>query len=239
MIRQIKKHKNNVISKSLNLTSFRKYVFLFLLASVQLFSDATNWQTIVIPNICTFEIPNTMEIQAGTYKKISDKLAKEVLEINLNESSVVAQQKGLNEFGKEGFKNYSRIIVETEYGKLGDYEKINTRIVASKKELQVLDVTIKNDFLTEAEKMISKGMNMKLLSWKPVKIETINGISMIKSQYTRTMDDKPEVMVMIFLIQNNDRLHKVTISYRISEEKLWKNDLEKVIYSFKFNPINK
>ena len=198
-------------------------------------SSTNIWQTVSIPNLGTFQIPPSMEIQAGTYKEASDAIQRKI-QIPINDDRVVIQQKRLNEYNKKAFQSYTRILVETDYGQSGEYENITTHIDASKQELQALDTTFRKEMEESFSKISSTTpISTKLLSWTPVSIVQINGISMIKLQYTRSMNNGPSVLVNLFLVQNNDRMHRITVSYRQSDANLWKNDLDKVIYTFKFN----
>jgi len=212
-----------------------KLLILLFFLKVQLFASIINWHTISMPAVGTFQIPPSMEIQAGKYKEISDGFQQKI-QIPFDTGRVVAQQKRLNEYDKKAFQSYTRILVETDYGSPGDYENINTRIKASRLELQELDNTFREGIEESFSKISSTSpMTMKLLSWTPVSIVQINGVSMIKIQYTRTVNNAPAALVNIFTVQNNDRMHRITVSYRQSDANLWKNDLDKVIYTFKFN----
>lgn len=206
-----------------------------LILSIQLFSSTNMWQMVSMPNVGTFQIPSSMEIQAGTYKEISDNFQRKI-QIPFNEDRVVIQQKRLNEYNKKAFQSYTRILVETDYGQPGEYENITTHIDASPQELQELDSTFRKEVEGSFSTISSTTpMSIKLLSWTPLKIVQINGISMIKLQYTRSINDGQSALVNLFLVQNNDRMHRIAVSYRQSDANLWKNDLDKVIYTFKFN----
>ena len=213
-----------------------RYTVSFLILTVSLNASTANWQTVSMPNICTFKIPSSMEIQSGVIKKFSDKLYKEILELPIDPNRVIAQQKHLNKANKKAFKSYARIIVDTEYGRKGDYEKISTQYTASKFELRELNGIFRQEVETEFENINAKGkMIMQLLSWYPTKLVQINGVSMIHIRYSRTVNNGPEVLVNMYIVQNNDRMHRITISYRLQNTKLYKNDLAKVINTFKFN----
>ncbi len=201
-----------------------KYILSLLLFLVSAQASTKDWQIISMPNICTFKIPKTMEIQAGTYKKISDKFHVEVLELPIDSTRVLAQQKDLNRYKKKAFKTYPRIIVETEYGRKGDYEKITTQLTATKFELRELGGIFRQKMEAELRKISAKGkIKIKLISWFPVKLVEINGVSMIHLNYTRTVNDGPEALVNLFIVQNDDRMHRITISYRISNAYLSSN----------------
>jgi len=44
----------------------------------------------------------------------------------------------------------------------------------------------------------------------------------------------PPVIVAIYIVQNFNMMHTITLSYRETEQNLWKADFEKVIYTFDF-----
>jgi hypothetical protein len=85
-----------------------------------------------------------------------------------------------------------------------------------------------------ASQSTAKGMKMEILSWQPTKIVRISGVDALKITYTRSINDGPQAIVNIYTVQNNDFMHRITISYRLSEESLWANDLARVINTFKF-----
>ena len=213
----------------------RKYIIVYLVLILNLFAGSS-WQVVSIPNVCTFKIPDTMEVQAGTYKIISDRLQREILELPVDASRVIAQQKNLNSYTKQAFKeeNYARIMVETDYEKKGDYENISTRLEATKLELKELSDLYKNEMINAFAKINSKGkIQQKLLVWYPLKIVNINGISMVKVSYKRSVNGRKPVLVNMYIVQNNDRLHRITIAHKINNTD-YEDDLNKVIATFRF-----
>lgn len=194
----------------------------------------TTWETVSIPGICTFQIPPTVEIQKGTYKRIVDQFKKMVLEISESPDRVVAQPKGINDFDPTALKKYCRIIVETERGTKGDYAKLDEPLLVSEAELKELDKEFKNQFEQHAAMWNAKGVKWTILSWQPVKITRVNGVNALVITYTRSINDAPSVLVRVYMIQNNDIMHSIAISYRESEKEIWADDLERVINTFKF-----
>ena len=85
----------------------------------------SGWERIYIKNTGYFDLPPTMEIQKGKYKEIADENRKI---IGFDASQITAQQKGFNEISKIGFEKYARIMVETIFGSVGDFEKSNFNI---------------------------------------------------------------------------------------------------------------
>lgn len=213
-----------------------RYIISFLVLTVSLNASTANWQTVSMPNICTFKIPSSMEIQSGVIKFFFDKVHKEILELPTDPNRVIAQQKHLNNANKKAFKSYARIIIDTEYGRKGDYEKISTQYTVSTFELRELNGIFRQEVEAEFENINTKGkMIMQLISWYPTKLVQINGVSMIHIRYSRTVNNGPEALVNMYIVQNNDRMHRITISYRLQNTKLYKDDLAKVIDTFKFN----
>lgn len=192
------------------------------------------WQTVSIPGICTFQIPASVEIQKGTYKQINDKFRGIFLEIETSPDRVVAQPKGINSFDPQARKLYCRIIVETDRGSRGDYSSIDDPLAVSQPELDEVDEILKQEIQNAAALYTSKGMKMTITSWEPVKIVRVNGVDALRTTYTRRINDSPPVIVNMFMIPNNDCMHKITVSYRLAEKDRWATDLSKVPDTFKF-----
>lgn len=205
---------------------------LVALTSLAVQAQGTNWETVSIPGICTYQIPPTLEIQAGKYKTISDQFHKKILEITHTPDSVVAQPKGINVFNQKALKRYCRVMVETRRGKAGDNPKLDEPMAVSAADLREVNESYKSNIYNSAAAL--KGMKMKILSWLGTKVARVNGVDAILATYTRSVNDAEPVMVRMYTIANNDAVHTITISYRESERQLWANDLNKVVESFKF-----
>jgi hypothetical protein len=211
-------------------------VALVLLAGVLATqAQETTWETVSIPGLCTFQIPPTVEIQKGTYKLITDQFQKMILEIDKSPDCVVVQPKGINDFDPVALKKYCRIIVETERGTKGDYAKLDEPLLVSEAELKEFDKEFWNQVEQQAAAMYAKGVKMTILSWQPIKITRVNGVDALLITYTRSTNDAPSVLVQVYMmIQNNDVMHTIAISYRESEKDIWADDLGRVINTFKF-----
>jgi hypothetical protein len=68
-------------------------------------------------------------------------------------------------------------------------------------------------------------------------VEKINGVSCIHIGYKRQLHDKPFVLVHIYYFHNNDRVHALTLSYRLSEVDYWREDFAKILKSFRITTI--
>ena len=188
------------------------------------------WERIYIKNVGSFDLPPTMEVQKGKYKEFVDEIKKIK---GFDATQLTAQQKGLNEFGKEGFEKYARVMVETTFGSVGDFEKLNFNIATyTQADISELNTTYKQQI---QQSFIGTGL--KLIEWYPLKLEKVNGMSCIHISYKRQLQDKPFVLVHIYYFHNNDRMHSLTLSYRLSEVDYWKSDYATILKSFRITNI--
>jgi hypothetical protein len=218
----------------LTLLSIRTPLYLLVFGATATYAQDATWETVSVPGICTYQIPPTVEIQQGTYKRFNDQFRKTVLEIETSPDRVVAQPKGINDLDSLALKRYCRIIVETDRGAKGDHVKLDEPLALSTAELTELDKQLEARNRQAAVLSTSKGMKMVVLCWRPAKLVRVNGVDAIMTTYSRSMNDAPPVLVRMYMIQNNDYLHTITISYREEERELWSDDLGKVVHTFKF-----
>ena len=197
-------------------TLLSQFMLALIIAASGLAQDQT-WKVVSIPGVCTYQIPPTVEIQKGLYKKITkpvvDEYIKEILEINKLHDRVVAQQKGINSFNPKSFKRYCRIIVETEYGKRGEFLNLDDPLALSPGELEEVNTDIKSALQILSDATQSTVGEMKILTWNHVKIVRVSGADALKISYTRSVNKAPPVLVNTYIIQNNNTLHKITLSY--------------------------
>jgi hypothetical protein len=193
-------------------------------------SIPVGWERIYIKNVGYFDLPPTMEVQKGKYKEFVDEIKKIK---GYDATQLTAQQKGLNEFGKEGFEKYARVMVETTFGSAGDFEKYNFNIA----EITQTDITELNSIYKQQIQQSFLGTSLKLIEWYPLKVEKINGVSCIHISYKRQLQDKPFVLVQIYYFHNNDRMHALTLSYRLSETDYWRADFVTILKSFRMTNI--
>jgi hypothetical protein len=133
----------------------------------------------------------------------------------------------LNSGDKSGFSSYARIILETTIGNYGDFEKLSTKISASAEELKELSTQLKSQ--TE---LSFSGTGLKLINWYGVQIVSINGRSALKISYLRQLNDNPYVTVSMYQFQNNDRMHRLTMSYKQQDAATWKTLYTNILNSF-------
>lgn len=211
-----------------------KLVYLFLLICFNSLSQI-EFDNYALSGIGSISIPNTMELQSGMYKEIHDKLeekASEIMKFEITGNKIVFQQKGLNELEKYAFTTYARIMLETEIGKPGEYQKATSKIAPTSSELQELSAEIKQQVA-----VAFKGTALRMIDWYGCSFVIINGKQFMKISYKRQLADNPEVHVDLYRIQNYDRMHTLTIAYRVSDSEVVKPIFTKVVNSFKLTDV--
>lgn len=189
------------------------------------------WNRQYIKDVGFIDVPASMELMSGTYKEFNNQILKQ---LEIEAPQVIFQQKGLNDYSSETFKHYVRVILETQVGKLGEFEKLNfnpTKITNS--ELNEL-----NQFFKEKTTSDLNSIHQNIISWYPIKIEKINGMCCLHVSYQRRLNDNPIVLVNTYIFQNHDRIHSLTLSYRMNETEIWKDDLDTILKSFRITNIH-
>jgi hypothetical protein len=202
----------------------------------QLDLPSKGWKRIELKEIGSIDLSPSLEIQGGKYKEFNAKARQsmgEYLKINFDQPKLTIQPKGVNEFNQKALKNYIRIMIETIPGEDGDFDKINEEINISKKELTELSQEFKNQILQSFS-----GTTLKLIEWYPTEIVELNNMSAIRISYKRQLKNQPYVLVEIYRIQNFDRMHSLTISYREKEKSIWKDIISETKKSYRITNIN-
>lgn len=183
-----------------------------------------------LKDLGTILIPVTMELQGGVYKSLSDGFSREQgYDVS---GDVIFQQKGLNDLKFKEINTYARVMIGTEQGTPGSYEKLTTKLKATPAELRTLGASLKQELVNSFE-----SMGMRLLRWDGASIATVNGRTALKIAYLRQVEDKPPVYVEVYQFHNYDRSHRLTISYRERDAGIWKNSLERTKNSFKITNV--
>lgn len=193
------------------------------------------WKRIEMTDIGSIDLAPELEIQGGDYKEFNARLRDKMgqyIKLDFSQPKMTLQPKGINEFNQQSPKGYTRIMVETILGNEGDFNKINEQIEISDSELSELNTEFRNQIIQSFQRTA-----LKLIEWYPVEIVELNNMSAIKTSYKRQLKDRPHVIVEIFRIQNFDRMHSLTTSYREKEKSLWKPIIKKTKESFRITNI--
>ncbi len=184
------------------------------------------WTRQFIKDLGLIDIPPSMELMSGTYKECNNQILKQ---LEIEAPQVIFQQKGLNAYSSETFKHYVRVILENQVGKLGEFEKLNFNpSKISNSELNEL-----NQFFKEKTTSDLNSIHQNIIHWYPIKMEKVNGMSCLHVSYQRRLNDNPIVLVNTYIFLDHDRIHSLTLSYRINETDIWKDDLDTILKSFR------
>ncbi len=203
-------------------------IFVLLLTTFHLASFKELNQILNIDYLGKILLPEEMEIQAGQLKELTEAYAKD-LHGNLdNHQSLVFQQKGLNSADSNSFKTYARVVVDTYKGKKETYKKLSQTNNLNNDDIEFY----KNNFEIQVQNIWPRA-KMKLIRSNEILISTVGNNYCTKHSYIRQLENSPPVFVEVFRIQNNDRVHLITFSYRIKDETQWKKVMEKILNSIK------
>lgn len=194
-----------------------------------------SWSMVSIPETCSFRIPPTMELQEGAYRVLSDAYRGRHFQANSATARNVIQQKGLNANDASAKSRYVRIIIETQTAKRGDYLVLGSSLSEfQQSDIAELDSIAKMAFQREIDQATAAGLQPKLKSWSGTRIVSLNGVECFVTEYTRALGTSPDVFVQLYRIMNNDRMHSVSVSYRLQERAIWEADLATLINSLHF-----
>ncbi|NHB70374.1 hypothetical protein [Perlabentimonas gracilis] len=83
-----------------------------------------------------------------------------------------------------------------------------------------------------------KQLKTKIIKWYPLEISNIGVYSTIKVSYIRQMETEKPVYVVSYNFFNYNEIVEITLSYRLEDESIWKDDFQEIIKSFKFLKLN-
>lgn len=211
----------------------KTFFFIFVILGQLAFSQA--YTKYYLKKIGSVDISDVLELRSGNFNKIMDSAFKSIekkFAIELNDNRIVFQQKGLNEFSKTGFSDYVRVIIETEYGGPGDYEKARSTITLSTSEISELNSQLKNQINSSFQ-----NTGLTVVKWLGVSMQRINGNIAIKTAYIRQLNSNPPVVVNIYQFHNYDRIYSLTTSFRKEQAAFWIPKMNKIVNSFTIHNI--
>ncbi len=192
----------------------------------------SGWKRINIKDIASIDLPPGMEIQGKNFKELTNKL-KSIWDIEFGEPKIIFQPKGVNSSELESLGKYARVMYETTNGNAGDYQKLTEIISMNNVELDELNIYLKNQFIEEFKKT-----PLRIIEWYPIQIIEVNGMSSLYISYKRQLSDKPFVRVDTYKFFDYNKIHSLTLSYRIIEKDLWENKLNQALKSFRIIKFN-
>ncbi len=200
-------------------------------------SIPSGWVTYSIHGVCSFAIPNTMEVRLENsfhsrfVKSVHQSSFYEMLcnecDLFLEEAKLVLQPKGLNEdpFSddyRNANKSYGRIIINFSYDDFLLQEDVRE---LAPSELTVLDTLWRNRMKEGLECMDKCASFKGSFTWYPFRKENFCGLSALVEEYNRPGTDI-ETHVRCHIFFYDGKCLKVTTSYNLKHEEKYKDDFK-------------
>ena len=195
----------------------------------------TGWETYSIPGVCSFAIPNTMEVrledsfQGRFVKSIHQSSFYELMcnecDLFIEEAKLVLQPKGLNgdpfsdEFRKAN-NSYGRIIFNFTYDDFLTQEDLSG---VHPSELTILDTLWRNEAKEEIDCMGKFWGFDGSFSWFPLRKEKYSGLYTLVTEYNRP-GTGVETHVREYKFFYGGRFLRITTSYNLSQEEKYRDD---------------
>ena len=184
-----------------------------------------------IKDVGYISIPNNMELQTGTAKKIAEDEIKQLsykYHYLVADDRVAFRQKGISDDISKNNSLYAGITIQTFFGKC---MKQTDDYSFTPEKLSEIDALFKQ----QVDALSNKAGF--LVIWAGTSIVKINNSYAIKNLYIRKMDNEPNISVNMYQFQNNDRLHQIILSYKQEDSTIWKPLFSEVINSFNLTNI--
>lgn len=218
-------------------------------------TPSEGWQGVMIEGLGTIDIPNALEVQSDEYAQfagriwdefsLTDETAKKIEKARRKEAKaaadipgtlpegqlgrVVLQPAGMNVFDPKATEHYFRIIIETDRANIGDVGGLDDRLDLSELELD------------EASKMFESSIPPQfrntVIEHYPAQVAKAGAADAVCVGYRRRGLRGP-VVVTKYMVQNYDRMHFLTISYRESEGTIWRQYVPAILSSLRFSHVN-
>ncbi len=207
-------------------------------SNVPVSDEYSNWTKFNIKGIGSILIPPSLELRKdGSVVALLANDIKENYEkvFNIGEikSAIIFQPVGMNALKKEAINLYSRVLIDLDRGKSGDfYTNLELKNLTASELSRINEV-----YKTSIIDMLSK-IDSKLLEWTPIRVESSNGAPYLKTEYLRQAGENHPVRVVIYAFHNSSEMIRISISYRETEKSFWKLDFEKIIRNFIIHRIN-
>ena len=90
-------------------------------------------------------------------------------------------------------------------------------------------------YSNEIHKSLKSVNSILLLKWDKPKNVKIGNLWALKVSYERKIDENEIVRNSSYYIQDNDRIHNISLSYRTEHAEIWKPIMSKIILSLNTN----
>ena len=210
----------------------RRFLFLcFILLFPSFLRAQSEWPIYAYGNSCSFRVPKTMELRdPESYTGKFFVGFKDFVQMyDLDE--IVFQQQGLNSDDIEVIRKasplYARIIIKTI-----EQDDINLTDVSKLTQSEIKEID--KDWKEEVKSYFPG----KDFIWYPVVRKRLGGKLAMVTRYQRPSalkNSNSPVYVEEYKFFLKGKMIRFTLSYRISESSIWKDDFSKIMSTLSFN----
>lgn len=198
-------------------------ILIIFLNSFCVFGQSVSYQVLKVKDMGFISIPSNMEIQTGVLSEIARQYLSAVgyYSYEVAGDRIVFQPKGLNVGQPSG--TYARVIIRTFKGNIGEYPLLDSSPRLSNQELSDYGLALKREM---------QASGVRIINWYGVENVMLNGkYNGTKATYSRQMGNNPPALTTLYQINNNDRVHGITFSFREIDRAYWEPILKKVTES--------
>ena len=177
------------------------------------------WTEETVPGVGTIMVPDTMEVQSKEYRALKEEVS------GISSDSFIVQQYGLNDDLNSAYDTYVRVMINCDQGSSGDYppEEFDPDLY-TESEIDGLSDELERQMRAQFE-----GTALEIVDWYPLELTCVNDMPCMHIAYSRMGDEGETTKVDYYVIPADDRLVRVSMSYRESDAGMWKDDLEQML----------
>jgi len=190
------------------------------------------WVRLRIEDVGSIDYPpDFLELQSQDYRD----MGKGIYQLLEDKTDFTLQQAGLNELNPSSFNEYRRVTFRTTYLNPGEEVfRVNEKDTMSQEEL----AEFQNELIDQQHQAYAKLKNMglgdnKIVGSNSIEIAEVNGMFPLVHTYKRQLNDNPVVLAKAYMFQNYDRIHNLTLSYRVVDEEECRYIFDKILDSFR------
>lgn len=175
-----------------------------------------------LPGDYDFECPVQMEVQGEAFQC--------GLPHSVPATTIILQQKGLNDRDPNACARYARVIVAVERGGAGEFAPISDAVTPLVE--QEFGEALHMQLLVEASALAP---GLSLIRWQGTQTRKVGNANAVQASYVRQTRENQPVQVSILLVQNYDCCYRITLSHRENETE-WPPVFEAFLNSIVFTP---
>lgn len=183
-------------------------------------ASTSGWKEYTIRNSFNIKIPPTVEMRHDYDRYVR---TLQSAGISVNSDDLIFEPNGISSMDSEALQKYSRIIIQYERGKNGDFlSKYESPSLSSEDKSFFYDMVV--------QECVPYGLSDgPYYSWKTLP----SGTKALEIKYRRNGSDGVVAGALYFLF-NNSEVAKIILTYREREKSIWLPDFDNVISTFKW-----